>query len=88
MMDSPDLFTPAGEANAPLAERLRPRRIEDVVGQRHLLAEGKPLAVAIASGRLHSMILWGPPGVGKTTLARLLAQGFGAEFIAISAVLS
>ncbi|NJD89118.1 MAG: replication-associated recombination protein A [Betaproteobacteria bacterium] len=87
-MDSPDLFTPAGEANAPLAERLRPRRIEDVVGQRHLLAEGRPLAVAIASGRLHSMILWGPPGVGKTTLARLLAQGFGAEFIAISAVLS
>jgi putative ATPase len=88
MTDSADLFTPTGEANAPLAERLRPRRVEDVVGQRHLLAEGRPLAVALASGRLHSMILWGPPGVGKTTLARLLARGFGAEFIAISAVLA
>ncbi len=88
MTDSPDLFTPAGEANAPLAERLRPKRVEDVVGQRQLLAEGRPLAVALASGRLHSMILWGPPGVGKTTLARLLAQAFGAEFIAISAVLA
>jgi len=88
MTDSPDLFTPAGEPNAPLAERLRPKRVEDVVGQRHLLAEGRPLAVALASGRLHSMILWGPPGVGKTTLARLLARAFGAEFIAISAVLA
>ena len=88
MTDSADLFTPAGEPNAPLAERLRPKRVEDVVGQRHLLAEGRPLAVALASGRLHSMILWGPPGVGKTTLARLLARAFGAEFIAISAVLA
>jgi len=88
MIDSPDLFSVTGEANAPLAERLRPRRVEDVVGQRHLLAEGKPLAVALASGKLHSMILWGPPGVGKTTLARLLANAFQAEFIAISAVLA
>jgi putative ATPase len=88
MSTSPDLFTPSGEAAAPLAERLRPKRVEDVVGQRHLLGEGRPLAVALASGRMHSMILWGPPGVGKTTLARLLAQGFGAEFVAISAVLS
>ena len=88
MIDSPDLFSVTGEANAPLAERLRPKRVEDVVGQRHLLAAGKPLAVALASGKLHSMILWGPPGVGKTTLARLLANAFQAEFIAISAVLA
>ncbi|MGE0357897.1 MAG: replication-associated recombination protein A [Burkholderiales bacterium] len=88
MNDSPELFSAAGEANVPLAERLRPARVEDVVGQRHLLGEGRPLAVALASGKLHSMILWGPPGVGKTTLARLLARAFGAEFIAISAVLA
>ncbi|MBX3716620.1 MAG: replication-associated recombination protein A [Burkholderiales bacterium] len=88
MTEARDLFTPTGEASAPLAERLRPRRVEDVVGQRHLLGEGRPLAVALESGRLHSMILWGPPGVGKTTLARLLAQAFGAEFIALSAVLA
>jgi putative ATPase len=83
-----DLFTAAGEVNVPLAERMRPRRVEDVVGQRHLLGEGRPLAVALASGKPHSMILWGPPGTGKTTIARLLAQAFGAEFIAISAVLA
>ncbi|MCL4689322.1 MAG: replication-associated recombination protein A [Burkholderiales bacterium] len=88
MTEARDLFTPTGEASAPLAERLRPRCVEDVVGQRHLLGEGRPLAVALESGRLHSMILWGPPGVGKTTLARLLAQAFGAEFIALSAVLA
>jgi putative ATPase len=75
-------------AGVPLAERLRPRTIDDVVGQRHLLATGKPLAVAFASGKLHSMILWGPPGVGKTTLARMMADAFSAEFIALSAVLS
>jgi putative ATPase len=85
-----DLFSGANAAHAgvPLAERLRPRSIDDVVGQRHLLAPGKPLAVAFASGKLHSMILWGPPGVGKTTLARLMADAFNAEFIALSAVLS
>jgi putative ATPase len=85
-----DLFSAANAAHAgvPLAERLRPRTIDDVVGQRHLLAPGKPLAVAFASGKLHSMILWGPPGVGKTTLARLMADAFNAEFIALSAVLS
>jgi putative ATPase len=85
-----DLFsTPERmSATTPLAERLRPHRIDDVIGQRHLLAPGKPLAVAFASGKLHSMILWGPPGVGKTTLARLMADAFGAEFIALSAVLS
>jgi putative ATPase len=84
-----DLFSPdRPHAGVPLAERLRPRTIADVVGQRHLLAPGKPLAVAFASGKLHSMILWGPPGVGKTTLARLMADAFQAEFIALSAVLS
>ncbi|UXH80413.1 replication-associated recombination protein A [Roseateles amylovorans] len=74
-------------AHAPLPERLRPRKLEDVVGQRHLLGEGMPLRVALESGRPHSMILWGPPGVGKTTLARLMTQHFDAQFIAISAVL-
>jgi len=79
----PDAVT----ANAPLAERLRPRNLDEVIGQRHLLAPGKPLRAAFDAGRLHSMILWGPPGVGKTTLARLVAQAFDAEFIQISAVL-
>lgn len=74
--------------NAPLAERLRPAVLDDVIGQEHLLAQGKPLRVAFESGQPHSMILWGPPGVGKTTLARLMAEGFNAEFIALSAVLS
>jgi putative ATPase len=72
----------------PLAERLRPKHIDDVVGQRHLLAPGRPLRVAFDAGRLPSMILWGPPGVGKTTLARLLAGATGAHFIVLSAVLS
>ena len=78
---------PQPDANAPLAERLRPRSLDEVIGQRHLLAPGKPLRAAFDAGRLHSMILWGPPGVGKTTLARLVAQAFDAEFIQISAVL-
>jgi len=82
-----DLFTTANPA-APLADRLRPATIDEVIGQRHLLAPGKPLAVAFASGKPHSMLLWGPPGVGKTTLARLMASAFNAEFIALSAVLS
>ncbi|RXZ32323.1 replication-associated recombination protein A [Oxalobacteraceae bacterium CAVE-383] len=73
---------------APLAERLRPRTLDDVIGQQHLLGEGKPLRLAFESGEPHSMILWGPPGVGKTTLARLMADSFDAEFIALSAVLS
>jgi putative ATPase len=76
-----------GEGDAPLAERLRPKTLNEVIGQRHLLGEGKPLRSAFERGRLHSMILWGPPGVGKTTLARLMAQGFNAQFIPISAVL-
>ena len=84
---SGDLFTPTNPAT-PLAERLRPESVADVIGQRHLLGPGKPLAVAFASGKPHSMILWGPPGVGKTTLARLMAAAFNSEFIAVSAVLS
>ncbi|HYD96353.1 MAG TPA: replication-associated recombination protein A [Noviherbaspirillum sp.] len=75
-------------ANIPLAERLRPQSLDDVIGQQHLLGAGKPLRVAFESGEPHSMILWGPPGVGKTTLARLMADSFNAEFIALSAVLS
>jgi putative ATPase len=87
MSSATDLFVVANPAT-PLAERLRPQTIEAVVGQRHLLGEGKPLAIAFASGKLHSMILWGPPGSGKTTLARLMAAAFNADFIAISAVLA
>jgi len=78
----------AGKGSVPLAERLRPRTLDEVVGQRHLLAPGKPLRVAFDGARLPSMILWGPPGVGKTTLARLLAGATGAHFIVLSAVLS
>ena len=74
--------------DAPLAERLRPHTPDDVIGQQHLLGPGKPLRVAFESGEPHSMILWGPPGVGKTTLARLMADSFNAEFMALSAVLS
>ncbi len=73
---------------APLAERLRPRHIDEVIGQSHLLGPGRPLRLAFESGKLHSMILWGPPGVGKTTLARLMASAFDAEFVPLSAVLS
>ncbi|HSG92182.1 MAG TPA: AAA family ATPase, partial [Methylotenera sp.] len=73
---------------APLAERLRPKTLDEVVGQSHLLGPGKPLRLAFQSGKLPSMILWGPPGVGKTTLARLIANTADAEFIPISAVLS
>ena len=71
---------------APLAERLRPRTVSEVVGQTHLLGPGRPLTRMLASGRLGSLILWGPPGVGKTTLARLVAGEVGAHFIALSAV--
>jgi len=75
-------------SNRPLADRLRPQRLAEFVGQTHLLATGKPLRTAIERGNPHSMILWGPPGSGKTTLARLLAVHGGAQFLAISAVLA
>ncbi|MCX5465809.1 replication-associated recombination protein A [Alcaligenes parafaecalis] len=81
-----DLF--AQEPSAPLAEALRPKTLDQVVGQSHLLGEGKPLRLAFQSGKPHSMIFWGPPGVGKTTLARLTASAFECEFIALSAVFS
>lgn len=81
-----DLF--AQEPVAPLPEALRPRTLEEVIGQSHLLGEGKPLRLAFQSGKPHSMIFWGPPGVGKTTLARLTANYFDCEFIALSAVFS
>ena len=82
-----DLFAKRSPA-PPLAEALRPRQLDEVVGQAHLVGPGKPLRLAFEAGKPHSMILWGPPGVGKTTLARLMAQAFNAEFIAISAVFS
>jgi putative ATPase len=82
-----DLFGKA-EPAAPLAEALRPKSIDEVVGQQHLLGPGKPLRLAFESGKPHSMILWGPPGSGKTTIARLMAKTFDAEFVALSAVFS
>jgi putative ATPase len=87
MSSATDLFAVENPAT-PLAERLRPKTLADVIGQRHLLAPGKALAVAFASGKPHSMILWGPPGTGKTTLARLMADAFNADFLSISAVLA
>jgi putative ATPase len=93
--DSFDLFAgpppapgAAGGSHAPLAEALRPANLGEVIGQSHLLGPGMPLCLAFEAKRLHSMILWGPPGVGKTTLARLTAQHFDADFIQISAVLA
>ncbi|MDO8300234.1 replication-associated recombination protein A [Lacisediminimonas sp.] len=81
-----DLFSTA--PTAPLAEALRPKVLDDVIGQSHLIGPGRPLRLAFESGKPHSMILWGPPGVGKTTLARLTASAFNYEFIALSAVFS
>ncbi|MCK6373625.1 MAG: replication-associated recombination protein A [Zoogloea sp.] len=83
-----DLFDSLDPPRLPLAEAMRPQTITAVIGQRHLLGPGKPLALAFQSGKPHSMILWGPPGVGKTTLARLMAKAFDAEFTALSAVFS
>lgn len=76
------------EMTPPLAEMLRPAHIDEVIGQAHLLGPGKPLRLAFESGKLHSMILWGPPGVGKTTIARLTADAFNCDWIALSAVFS
>jgi putative ATPase len=84
---SGDLFGKA-EPVAPLADALRPKSLDEVVGQEHLIGPGKPLRLAFESGRPHSMILWGPPGSGKTTIARLMAKAFNAEFVALSAVFS
>ncbi|TXI44789.1 replication-associated recombination protein A [Methylophilus sp.] len=81
-------MNPQTPSSVPLAEQLRPKTLDEVVGQTHLLGEGKPLRRAFESGKLPSMILWGPPGVGKTTLARLIAQTAEAEFVPLSAVLS
>lgn len=90
-LPEPPASRPAASASlpsdAPLAERLRQRTLDEVVGQTHLLGPGQPLRAAFESGQPHSMILWGPPGVGKTTLARLMSQAFGARFVAMSAVL-
>ena len=86
-MSSVDLFE-SDPVYQPLADRLRPQTLDEVVGQTHLIGPGKPLRVAYESGKLHSFILWGPPGVGKTTLARLMADAMAADFIPLSAVLS
>src|SRR4051812_15263065 len=86
-----DLFQAAGlepETPRPLADRLRPQSLAEVVGQDHLLGEGGPIARMAAAHRLSSMILWGPPGTGKTTIARLLAKAAGYEFMQLSAVFS
>ena len=76
------------EALRPLADRMRPRRLDEFIGQEHVLAPGKPLYASIMAGQLHSLILWGPPGTGKTTLARLIAQTASAQFIPLSAVMA
>lgn len=89
MKQDQNLF-PSAENNdwQPLADRMRPQKLDDIVGQQHLLAEDKPLRQAIEHGKLHSLILWGPPGTGKTTLSRMIANYCEAEFISLSAVLS
>jgi len=87
-MEERDLFAAPHQAQEPLASRMRPQTIDQLVGQRHLLAPGKPLRHAIESGCPHSLLLWGPPGVGKTTLARMMAGYSDASFLQISAVFS
>ncbi len=83
-----DLFSETSDLHQPLAARLRPQHISEYVGQQHVVGDGKPLRLALEKGQLHSMILWGPPGTGKTTLALLLAQHVEAEFVTLSAVLA
>src|SRR5579859_5853827 len=85
---TPQLFDTDAEELKPLAERMRPRTLDEIVGQQRLLAPGKALRRALEAGRVHSMVLWGPPGCGKTTLALLVARYAEADFRAISAVLS
>ena len=82
------LFDSAPDATRPLADRMRPRTLDEFIGQAHVLGPGKPLRTAIEAGRAHSMILWGPPGTGKTTLGRLVARHANAGFLSLSAVLS
>ena len=88
LFDATPRETPVTATPAPLADRMRPRALDEVLGQEHLLGAGAVLRSAIETGELHSMILWGPPGSGKTTLARLMAHTAGARFVAFSAVLS
>jgi len=83
-----ELFSDQGSGEQPLADRMRPTSLEDYVGQSHLFGDGKPLSKVIASGHLHSMVLWGPPGTGKTTLARMLASQSNLEFLSLSAVMA
>ena len=83
-----DLFSDESEFDSPLADRMRPATLSEFFGQRHLLADGKPLYRAIAQGRAHSMVFWGPPGTGKTTLARMIAATTESHFIALSAVMA
>ena len=95
-MPQPELFADDPDSgidaalrhHQPLAERMRPRALEDFCGQDHLLDPGKPLRRVLESGRAHSMVLWGPPGTGKTTLARLIALRTRAQFLPLSAVLA
>ncbi len=83
-----DLFATESDLGSPLADRMRPANLSEFYGQRHLLADGKPLQRAIAQGRAHSMVFWGPPGTGKTTLARMIASTTDSHFIALSAVMA
>src|SRR5207247_5592135 len=88
LFSQPERAGAAAKAPAPLADRMRPRQLDEIVGQEHLLGAGRVLRAAIETGELHSMILWGPPGSGKTTRASLMAHVTGARFVAFSAVLS
>src|SRR5579884_515267 len=88
LFDAEPLSAPARDPTRPLAERMRPETLEEFVGQQHILGPGKPLRVQIERDQLTSVILWGPPGVGKTTLARIIARMTKSEFLPFSAVLS